>query len=60
VVDEHLGFVFKAAERGRVDYPLPVPLKIGAIGVLLLRVFPSLGIAALGGIWRQESSLVIL
>ena len=51
--DENLGFMLEAAEGFAVDYPVPVPLKLGPHGRGFFGVFPALGQAGAASVGRQ-------
>jgi hypothetical protein len=56
-IQEHLGFVFEATKRSRVDYPVTVSLIMGAPFGRLLRVFAVTCLGAELGVGRQYGPL---
>ena len=53
VIDEHLGFVFKPAKRGRVYDSIPIPLILIAVNHVIFGMRAASGVMRVGRINRE-------
>ena len=55
VIDEHLGLVHEAPERGGMNHPVTITLKLTAVGMRRLRMNPSLTVTFPGSVGPQTA-----
>jgi hypothetical protein len=50
MIDKDLSFIFQSPKGSGMNDPIPISLKMGAIGMILFRISSPFGLTALGSI----------